>query len=48
MTATTRRDIQDAAWLLALIIIGFASIAVDLTVGFEAIARLAIQRWIGE
>lgn len=42
-----RRDIQDAAWLAALAIIGFASLAVDLTVGFEAIVRFAIQRWTG-
>lgn len=42
-----RRDIQDAAWLAALAIIGFASLAVDLTVGFETIARLATHHWTG-
>lgn len=37
----TQRDLRDAAWLVALTVIGFTLIVVDLTVGFAVIAQLA-------
>lgn len=44
---TTTRNIRDAACLAALAFFGLVSALLDLTVGFEAIARAAMQRWLG-
>jgi len=37
-----RSDLRDAAWLVLLTLAGFALILVDVTVGFEFIARRAL------
>jgi hypothetical protein len=39
-----KRVLKDAAWLTALIIVGFASIVIDLRVGYPAMFALIMGR----
>jgi hypothetical protein len=39
-----KRVLKDAAWLTALIVVGFASIVIDARVGFPAMLALIIGR----